>query len=352
MDPFDAGYQGDLDDEISARLLIEINEGSVTLDEADRRHVVSAYDAEIRLMDLGFSQLIHYLTESGRLDRTLLVFTSDHGEEFGEHGQFGRHSHALYDELLRVPLLIRLPGGRYAGKVVDAQVRGIDILPTVTDVLGIRSPKSIDGTSLVPLMRRRRGADRVAVSQIDTAHPTVPTSIRTGPEKLIVGGPRFVEGAYRWYKDRVELTGPTSGVEPTVESFRVPRRLKISVDGEFLKEARIRPEKQPLSIPTDSPDARVTIESLTPCTRTEPLGLDLELPCVGFRVFNPFEYFRLSTDPEERHNRFDDPAHARAVERLRRKLDHILASRETPETVEIELDPTVRERLKALGYVD
>jgi arylsulfatase A-like enzyme len=114
--------------------------------EADLAHIVHAYDAEIRSMDAAFGELIDCLRAAGRLDHTLIIFTSDHGEEFGEHGKVGWHSHTLYDELLRVPLIIRFPGGRFAGASLDEQVRILDIAPTMLDVyeLGVGRFRSGD----------------------------------------------------------------------------------------------------------------------------------------------------------------------------------------------------------------
>lgn len=353
MEMFDADYAGELDDAILPRLLININDGTKAIDEADVRHIVNAYDAEIRSMDTAFAGLERYLTESGLSDNTIVIFTSDHGEEFGEHGQMGRHSHALYDEVLRVPLIFRLPDGKLAGTIVDRLVRGIDILPTLTDLLELENLDQFEGASLTPLMMRREDVERVAVSQIDTRHERMPSSLRTESEKLVLGARSFVEGAaYRWYEQKAEFVGTMHGIELPIESFHVPRRVRISIDGRFLKEAVIHPHKQPLGVPYSSPDARVTIESLTPCTRPADVGDDLGLPCVSFRVFNPFELFRLEDDPAEQHNLFDDAAHHEDVLRLRRQLDRILASRETPLAPEVEVDLRTRERLRALGYVD
>jgi hypothetical protein len=353
MAAFDADYAGNLDDEISTHLLIEINNGTRTLDQQDARHIVNAYDAEIRSMDEAFGTLVGYLKRRGLLDRTILVFTSDHGEEFGEHGQFGRHSHALYDELLRVPLIVRLPGGKFAGKVVERQVRGIDILPTVLDLLDLESPDQCDGSSLTPLMRKRRGTLRAAVSQIDARQEPPMTSIRTESKKLILGTRSFVDGAaHRWYASRMELAGPLQDVDLPIESFHAPRRLRISLDGDTLRETVIQPRKRPLSLPAVPAGGRLTLEALTPCTRPADVGIDLDLPCVSFRVFDPFEFFLLEKDPGEQRNRFDAAGQRRAVARLRRQLDEMLTGRAPADPDQVQIDRTTRERLKALGYAD
>ena len=97
----DGDYDGPLPDEISKELLSSINRGEVVIDERDLDHIKAAYDAEIRSVDQAFGGLLNGLDALGLADNTLLIFTSDHGEEFGEHGVVGWHSHTLYDELLR-----------------------------------------------------------------------------------------------------------------------------------------------------------------------------------------------------------------------------------------------------------
>jgi choline-sulfatase len=134
-------------------------------------------------MDEAFGDLLRGLVELGIADELLLIFTSDHGEELGERDRMGWHSHALFDEQLRVPLLVSFPGRRFAGARVRWQVRGIDLLPTVLDVLGAPSPPAAEGASLLPLLRGEERSHRPAVSQRDVAQIPAPVSLRTGAWK-------------------------------------------------------------------------------------------------------------------------------------------------------------------------
>jgi arylsulfatase A-like enzyme len=354
MELFDAGYTGNLPDEIMPKLLIDINDGVRHIDEQDARHIVAAYDAGIHSVDAAFGALHNYLKKSGLLDKTIVIFTSDHGEELGEHGQMGRHSHALYDELLHVPLIIRLPGGRVASGVIDELVRGIDLLPTVTELLGLASLEQFSGTSLVPLLGRQEAAPRLAISQLDSNEPVLPASVRTKASKLILGTQRFVaDGSQRCYETKVELPSRTNDLNLPIEAFREPKRLRISAGGKQLKEVVIWPRKQPLSVPFATAEERlVTIESVTPCTSTagDPT---CDLPCASFRVFNPFEFFRLDRDPGEQQNLFDDKREQEAIAGLKRQLEAALASRPAAdEPAEARVDPETRERLRGLGYVE
>jgi arylsulfatase A-like enzyme len=102
-------------------------------------------------VDLAVGRLVGGLRELGRWDRTTLVLTSDHGEEFWEHGGF-EHGHTLYDELVRVPLLVRTPAPAAGGVEVDRLVRTIDIPPTLLELSGLEAPASFEGRSLAPLL--------------------------------------------------------------------------------------------------------------------------------------------------------------------------------------------------------
>lgn len=144
------GYDGDLPDEITIELLREVNRGHRTLGAGDLAHITHAYDAEINSMDEAFGELIDWLSENSLYDSSLIVFTSDHGEEFGEHGWVGWHSHTLYEELLRVPLLLKLPYGAHAGSAVTTAVGSMDVAPTILEMAGIAQPPVFEGRDLLP----------------------------------------------------------------------------------------------------------------------------------------------------------------------------------------------------------
>jgi arylsulfatase A-like enzyme len=121
------------------------------------------------------------------LDRTLFVFTSDHGEEFGEHGSVGWHSHTLYDELLRVPLVMRFPRAGFAGTRIDRQVRSLDVAPTLLAAVGIDAPPSFEGTDLGTLLRGQGVDELVAISRQDRPADRDIESVRTEEWKLNEG---------------------------------------------------------------------------------------------------------------------------------------------------------------------
>lgn len=114
---------------------------------ADRALVRGLYHAGVAHADAELGRLLDGLAELGVRDRTVIVVTSDHGESLGEHGRCGHVD--LTDDALLVPLIIAVPGGRGAGRELADQVRQVDLMPTVLDLLGIPAPPGLDGVSLV-----------------------------------------------------------------------------------------------------------------------------------------------------------------------------------------------------------
>ena len=126
------------------------NGPQIEFGDGDLRHLIDLYDDEIRYFDGQFARLIDAFDRQDLLERSLLVFTSDHGEEFMEHGHLG-HCRGVWDTLTRVPLFIKTPG-RDGGGRFDAAVQLIDILPTVLDRLGVEAEAAFEGVSLRPLV--------------------------------------------------------------------------------------------------------------------------------------------------------------------------------------------------------
>lgn len=122
--------------------------GFTEAEESQRAGVVNRYDGEIRYTDEFFGQLTTLLTRHGWRESGAILVTSDHGEGFWEHGLF-EHGNSFYEEVLRVPLFFRLPGGIAAGTRIDTRVSNIDLYPTVLDLAGVPIPDGLDGRSLL-----------------------------------------------------------------------------------------------------------------------------------------------------------------------------------------------------------
>lgn len=109
------------------------------------------YDASIRAMDLEIGRLLEHLQHLGLAENTMIVFMSDHGEEFLEHGRHF-HGYNTYGEMLNVPLILWWPAGIPAGKVIETTVQSIDVMPTVLELSRLPVPDYVQGQSLLPLM--------------------------------------------------------------------------------------------------------------------------------------------------------------------------------------------------------
>lgn len=164
------------------------------LTETDRRNIVGLYDGEIRYTDEEMiGPLIEDLKNTGLYDRTMIIFTSDHGEEFFDHHGWG-HGHSLYDESLKVPLIIKFPESRFKGRRIHDIVSLVDIFPTVLEEAGIDfSGMDIDGRSLLPLIEGKASGDRKFLANIaaDVLASRIPQKIamNRGREKLILNKP-------------------------------------------------------------------------------------------------------------------------------------------------------------------
>jgi arylsulfatase A-like enzyme len=125
------------------------------------RNSQDVYDTAIASIDDELARLFAELARRGVLDRTIVVITSDHGEQFGEH-QLSGHGNSLYLQAIHVPLVIRYPAAIAAGQRIDSAVTLQDLAPTILDVAGVAAPQ-IGGVSWLPLMQGRESKPRTAV---------------------------------------------------------------------------------------------------------------------------------------------------------------------------------------------
>lgn len=151
-------------------------------DARTRAQLESLYDAEIAHIDHQFGRFVEALRSRGLYDDALVVVLSDHGEAFWEHGNRG-HGKDLFEELLRVPLVVKAPR-QTTPRRVAALAQHVDLMPTLLDFAGLPSPDDLHGESLRPLLEvgpaGSDGAPRIAVS-----NGAPGTAIREGRWKLL-----------------------------------------------------------------------------------------------------------------------------------------------------------------------
>jgi len=146
----DPSYRGRVDFSRDATLLENVKLGRLRLDDRDKAHLQALYDGEITYTDVHFAAILDGLDRRGLSDDTMVVLTSDHGEEFWDHGSVG-HGHSVYEELLHVPLFVRLPG-EPARRLRDS-VGLVDVMPTILEALGRPLPENLSGRSFLPSLR-------------------------------------------------------------------------------------------------------------------------------------------------------------------------------------------------------
>jgi choline-sulfatase len=123
------------------------------------QYSASPYDGEIAYMDSAIGKLLTTLRSRGLYDQTVIVAVADHGESFGEHGEWS-HGLFLYDETIHVPLVIKLPANSSPHQTIESRVGLVDIAPTLLQAVGIAAPAAMQGRSLLELMKS--GASRRA----------------------------------------------------------------------------------------------------------------------------------------------------------------------------------------------
>lgn len=182
------------------------------------------YDGDIRFADFHFGRFMRTLRSLDLMKNTIVVFLSDHGEDFYDHyresdlvppyteqviAQYSEvdHGHSLYEELIRVPLIFYIPGSEAAGNVVHNQVRLIDVMPTVLDILNIHIDDPLQGVSLRELLRNteHRWNERSALSEFTDIGPER-KSIRADGYKYVWTENPDVGRLYKFKEvDRYEL---------------------------------------------------------------------------------------------------------------------------------------------------
>lgn len=148
---YDSTYTGTLTGEVF-RNGEPVVSGEIVPTPRDIEHLKALYDGEITYWDTQFGLLMDRLAELGILDNAIVLLTADHGQMFGEHGKWTHHN-SLYEEVVRVPMVISWPGVLPSGGVISAPVTTMDVTPTLLHLLGLPVPNDVAGQDLGPLLR-------------------------------------------------------------------------------------------------------------------------------------------------------------------------------------------------------
>ncbi len=218
-------YTGQIKPRMTGDLLEKAkrNPPKVVFNPSDKRRLKALHDGEITKHDHFFGAFLERLSKLGLADDTLIVVTSDHGEEFDDHGSWG-HGHSVYQELLHVPLMFRLPNRLPPGTKVGDAVSTLDISATVTDLLGVPPMARNEGHALVGLMLGEQPPwPSVAFSDFQDDRRV----ITTGRWKLIVRG-NLTSTMFDLLDDPMEKT------QLDASAFPIGRRYSRMLLGQFL----------------------------------------------------------------------------------------------------------------------
>lgn len=166
------------------------------------RFAGSPYNGEIAYTDACIGKLMAALRQAGLYDGTLIAVMADHGEGLGQHGE-ETHGIFLYDETIHVPLLVKMPLGRSAGRRVESRTSLVDITPTVLEIAGIPVPAAVQGKSLVQAIERTASPGNLKNSQSEARGG----SNAAVPEQPVYSETDYPHRAFGWRALRSVRTG-------------------------------------------------------------------------------------------------------------------------------------------------
>lgn len=334
-----------------------VNKGFRDIDPQTARYFEALYDGSILYVDSVLERFFERLAELGVADDTTVVITSDHGEEFLEHGKMVHEQ--IYPEGVFVPLVVTHPGLDHAIRV-PALAEGIDLPATLLDLAGLPPFADRPGRSLVPYLRdpgRSAGGEGHAEAYAEVVFPQTQKSVlaeRDGSLYQLVVSEQLAEPDGTWIPRRVELDVDAERLDLTLISFERPRRLDIAVDGEPERSLEIPNRWTPLTLelPPRPGGHRLTFAT-SDCGSPERLEGSADTRCLGIKVdgvrLRRYELFDLTADPGARADLYrQDGGRYRELHRRLRlyRFDPVA------ESAQRALDNETRRTLEALGYLE
>lgn len=183
--PYDTMFDPDYTGTMDGTRFIERKDVNARMDPRDLEHIKALYDGEIRFTDEHVGKILERLEALDLLENTIVMLVSDHGDEFFEHGNKGHHR-TVYDEVLRVPFVVRLPGKTHAGTVIEEQASLVDVMPTLLAQTQIPGPVDMEGENLLNLLEGQPlERDAIYAEFYDKRGFNVQVAQRTAKTKVI-----------------------------------------------------------------------------------------------------------------------------------------------------------------------
>jgi arylsulfatase A-like enzyme len=322
------------------------------LSEATRAYFDALYDAGIRYSDNVLRVFFERLRASGFADDTIVVITSDHGEEFLEHGRLVHEQ--VYHECLHVPLIVLYPGHN-AGRRVGQLVRSVDLAPTLLELLGAPPLARASGRSFAGAILGR-GMDPPPHSYAQAVVEDNEAIYRFVGNSLyhLVSRRPAPRGQDAWFGSTAVLESMNDHLELEAMSFPHARSVTVTCDGVALDSLQFVTDWRHISLELPAGDGKHVIELSSPgCASPKELGLSDDPRCLAFALRNvdltTTELFDVIADPREAA----DISAAQLP--ITRELLETLATIDLQPVAESQsetLDAETEEQLRALGYLE
>ncbi len=210
-EPYASMFDPDYDGEINGENFYFNSAVNKNISDRDLEHLKALYDGEIRLVDDHIGKLIRTIGLLGIAGKTIFVVTSDHGDEFFEHGRKGHHR-TLYEEVLKVPFILYVPGIRPTSRTVSMETSIIDIMPTLLSITGIEIPRGTEGFDMSSVAYRGEAEfERSTHGELyRTASRNVQVSLQAARNKIIQEFFRLRIHSYNLALDPAELEPRTT----------------------------------------------------------------------------------------------------------------------------------------------
>jgi len=228
-----------------------VNEQGLRLTAAELSAVTALYDGEIYDVDAALASLLELLRGRGLLEQTLLVVTADHGEGFLDRGRLD-HGYGAYDELARIPLLVRLPGGEHGGRRVGEPAQIVDVAPTILDFAGIDAP-ALGGRSLRAAITGKRMPEHGGIIAEEVHGSITLTALQTARFKYL-------------RSEDLEPRGQGAGVPRLPADLRVGVRVRM--EGIAAQEAFVADEIKRVGPGDEDCEMTVPLATLDPGAET------------------------------------------------------------------------------------
>ncbi|MEO8275451.1 MAG: sulfatase [Thermoanaerobaculia bacterium] len=340
--------------EASGAHFAAINDGKAQASPEAVAYFEALYDASIRYADDQLRQLFSDIEGAGLARDTTIILTSDHGEEFREHGRLVHTQ--IYPECLHIPLLIVHPGLTH-GVRIGRLVQTIDYAPTLYDLAGIPPPPKLSGVSLKPLLGspdRALSGEAYAELKMMRFNGQALLAERDGALMQANFAAAVMESDGHWVSKETSFDALPPALDFRAVAFHEPREVEASVDGQPEKKFMLGTDWTGfhLDLPGSARKHRVRLTTAG-CASPLELGEGADGRCLSFKLYGPplerRELFDLSTDPLAAHDLSSDRTDLLRdlLNRLKTGYDH----RPRAAAADQALSEEQIKNLRALGYL-